>query len=57
MAFGISSPPKHYQKRMNKILDGLSGVACLIDDILVYGKSQAEHDRHLEAVLEFNLLA
>jgi len=37
---------------MNKILDGLPGVVCLIDDILVHGTSQAEHDKHLEAVLK-----
>ena len=50
--FGISSAPEHYQKRMNKILDGLSGVVCLIDDILVHGTSKAEHDRNLEAALK-----
>ena len=52
MPFGISSAPEHYQKCMNKILDGLSGVVCLIDDILVHGTSKAEHDRNLEAALK-----
>ena len=52
MPFGISSAPKHFQKRMNEILDGLPGVVCLIDDILVHGTSQAQHDKHLEAVLK-----
>ena len=52
MPFGISSSPKHYQKRMNKNLDGLSGVVCLIDDILVHGISKAVHDRNLEAALK-----
>ena len=27
-------------------------MVCLIDDILVYGKTQEEHDRHLTAVLQ-----
>ena len=52
MPFGISSAPEHYQKHMNKILDGFPGVVCLIDDILVQGTSKAEHDRNLEAVLK-----
>ena len=36
---------------MSDILQGLEGVVCLMDDILVYGKSQEEHDKHLTAVL------
>ena len=36
---------------MNKILDGLYGVVCLIDDILINATSKAEHDRNLEAAL------
>ena len=38
MPFRISSAPKHFQKWMNKIPSGLPGVACLIDDVLVYGQ-------------------
>ena len=52
MPFGISSAPEHFQKRMNEILSGLPGVVCLIDDVLVYGSTQEEHDKHLQAALE-----
>ena len=52
MPFGISSAPEHFQKRMNEILSGLPGALCLIDDILIYGSTQAEHDKNLQAVLE-----
>ena len=52
MPFGISSAPEHFQKRMNEILSDLPGVVCLIDDVLVYGSTEAEHDKHLQAVLE-----
>ena len=52
MPFGISSAPEHFQKQMNEILSGLPGVVCLIDDVLVYGSIQEEHDKHLQAVLE-----
>ena len=52
MPFRISSAPEHYQKCMNKILDGLPGAVCLIDNILLHGTSKAEHDRNLKAVLK-----
>ena len=52
LPFGISSAPEHFQKRMSTILDGLAGVLCLMDDILVFGKDQKEHDTRLTAALE-----
>ena len=51
LPFGISSAPELFQRRMSEILFGLAGVQCLMDDILVYGKDQAEHDTRLEVVL------
>ena len=36
---------------MSKILAGLEGVKGLIDDTLIFGKDQEEHDRNLEAAL------
>ena len=52
LPFGITSAPELFQRRMSEILQGLDGVVCLIDDILVYGKNQEEHDTHLTAVME-----
>lgn len=37
---------------MQTMLCGLEGVVCLMDDILVHGRTQAEHDKRLDAVLE-----
>ena len=37
---------------MSETLNGLPGTLCLMDDILVYGKTQAEHDQRLRKVLE-----
>ena len=51
LPFGISSAPEHFQRRMSELLTGLQGVLCQMDDILVFGKDQAEHDQRLEAVL------
>ena len=52
LPFGITSAPEHFQKRMSSILAGLDGVVCLIDDVLVFGRSQSEHDNRLQYTLE-----
>ena len=52
LPFGISSAPELFQKRMSQILEGLPGVLCLIDDIIIFGKTQAEHDERLIATLK-----
>ena len=52
LPFGISSAPELFQRRMNTILDGLKGVRCQVDDILIFGRNQTEHDSRLIAVLK-----
>ena len=52
LPFGISSAPELFQKRMSQILTGLKGVICHIDDVLIFGSNQAEHDDRLCAVLD-----
>ena len=37
---------------MNTVLNGLEGVICLIDDVLIHGKDKNEHDERLRKVLE-----
>ena len=51
MPFGIKSAQEVFQKRMNQLLGDLPGVETDIDDILVWGTNQEEHDERLEAVL------
>ena len=51
MLFGICSAPKHFQKQMEKILTGLEGVLCHMDDVLIFGQSKEEHNVRLEAAL------
>ena len=51
MPFGISSAPEHFQRRMLEILKDLEGVVCLIDDTVIHGSSQEEHDKRLKLVL------
>ena len=50
LPFGITSAPEHFQRRMSELLQDLEGVVCLIDDILIYGKTREEHDARLTAV-------
>ena len=51
LPFGITSAPEHFQRKMCGILSDLEGVICLIDDVLVYGKTEQEHDQCLKATL------
>ena len=37
---------------MNNILEGLEGVESEIDDLLVHGETQNQHDRRIHAVLK-----
>ena len=57
LPFGITLAPEYFQKRMNEVLLGLEGVICMMDDILVYGCNQEEHNSRLMAVLECLKLA
>ena len=52
LLFGISNAPELFQKRMVKILEGLEGVLCYLDDVLMFGKNSDEHKIRLQAVLE-----
>ena len=52
LPFGISPAPEHFQRQMSDILTALSGVVCMMDDILVFGSTQEEHYIHIRRVLE-----
>ncbi|XP_062556917.1 uncharacterized protein K02A2.6-like [Armigeres subalbatus] len=51
LMFGISCAPEIFQKVMDTILAGLEGVIVYLDDVMVHGKTQEEHDRRLAALL------
>lgn len=51
VTYGLSSAPAAFQKMMTKILSGLQGVQCYLDDVIIYGSSQADHDINMKAVL------
>ena len=37
---------------MGELLEGLEGVVCLMDEVLIFGRDQQEHDARLIEVLE-----
>ena len=47
LPFGIASAPAVFQRTMDTILQGIEGVACYIDDIIITGKTTEEHLEHL----------
>ena len=51
MWFGLKSAPEVFQRKMQTELQGIEGVICIMDDVLIHGKSQAEHYKRLDVVL------
>ena len=51
LPFRISSVPEHFQRRMSAILEGIDGVLCQMDDILIFGATQSQHDERIHEVL------
>ena len=50
--FGVASAPALFQKLMDSVLQGIPGVTCYIDDILISSPDEASHLKTLDAVLE-----
>lgn len=51
LIYGISSAPAIWQRTMEQVLQGLSGVQCILDDMIITGNSDDNHLENLEAVL------
>lgn len=52
LPFGIISVQDEFQRHVDETYEGLSGVAAVIDDVLVFGKTKEDHDQHLKAMLQ-----
>ena len=58
LPFGLSASSEIFQKRLIQALEGLVGVACIADDILIYGvgdtldEATQDHDKNLSMLLE-----
>lgn len=51
LMFGITCAPELFQKILEKMLLKCDGVINFIDDILIYGRDEQEHDLRLQEVL------
>ena len=51
LVMGLSSSSEYFQKRMTQLVESIEGVLCQTDDILVFGRTEAEHDERLHEVL------
>ena len=51
LPFGLKSAPERFQRIVLTELAGLDGMICIMDDILVHGRTQTENDKRLDSVL------
>ena len=52
LPYGIASSPAIWQRTMDKVFNAMPGVFCFVDDILIAGKDEWEHQERLIAVLD-----
>jgi len=50
--FGVNSAPELYQHDVRQVLQNCPGTANIADDIIVHGKTKAEHDERLQKVFQ-----
>ena len=46
----LSSSSEYIKKRMTQIVESIDDVICQPDDVLVFGRTEAEHDERLHKV-------
>lgn len=52
LPFGISFVPKVFSKRVQEMFSDLTGVECIVNDILVLGVTIAEHNSRVHKMLQ-----
>ena len=52
MPFGLSCAPAIFQRIIEQTVGDIPGVACYLDDIIVTGKTEADHLTNLQRTLE-----
>ena len=51
LPFGLSVSSEIFQKRLHQELQGLPGVKCIADDVLIHGTNEADHDSSLDGFM------
>ena len=52
MPFGIVSAPEVFQRNLALTFEDIEGCEVIVDDLLVWGKDEEEHNQRLKKVLE-----
>ena len=52
LPFGLISAQYVFQKKVDQTFEDLPGVIAIADDIVVFGKTEPEHDKHLDDVMK-----
>lgn len=52
LPFGISFVPKVFSKRVQEMFSDLTGVECIVNDILLLGETIAEHNSRVHQLLQ-----
>ena len=52
LVFGIAASPSIWQRTMDQILKDIPNTSCILDDIIITGKSDEEHLKTLDTVLQ-----
>ncbi|XP_054732030.1 uncharacterized protein K02A2.6-like [Anastrepha obliqua] len=52
LMFGINSAPEIFQRRLEQLLSPCSNVMNYIDDVIIFGSDEKEHDKNVNEVCE-----
>jgi hypothetical protein len=52
LPYGLKVSSEIFQKRLHQALEGLEGVRCIADDIIVWGSCEQEHEDRLQKLLQ-----
>ena len=52
LPFGVKCAPEAYQKIMDTMLENIEGARAIMDDILIAGRNETEHDIIIRQVIE-----
>ena len=52
LVFWVASAPAIWQRSMGQILQGIPGVHCILDDMIMTGQNYTEHLQNLESVFD-----
>ena len=52
LPFGLNVSSEIFQRKLHECLEGLEGVRCIADDILVYSEDEMQHSDHLEKLFQ-----